>query len=204
MILPKGEIVYKNLKTFFIDIDKFLFSLKRDEFTGQVHFIFPNAECVIFLMEGDVVSGAEEIKGERYSGQKAVKEILALARKNPNGYITVYKLPPETVNLLTKVFSHPVKLIYKNLSAEFSHLGMLIAKLKDEKFTGYIEVQFPQDKKQGIILLEKGLIKAILSEESKIGVKEEMHIELRPTNLRIVEEAQRKGAIFNVFRIQPE
>jgi len=205
MILPKGEIIYKNLKTFFIDIDKFLFTLKKEEFTGEIHLLFPERECVIFLMEGDVVSGAEEKKGERHSGQKAIKNILELARTNPNGRINVYKLSHETVSLLTTIFSHPVRLIYKNLSAEFSHLGMLIAKLKNEAFTGYIEVWFPKKKKHGIILLENGHIKAILTTDLKVEKKkEETHVELRPTDLRVVEEAQREGAFFNVFRISLE
>ncbi|MDL1966941.1 MAG: hypothetical protein LWW90_09835 [Candidatus Desulfofervidus auxilii] len=198
MLFPKGDDIWVNLRTSFIDVDRLLIFLKKEGFTGYVHFIFLNRESLVFFQEGDVINGIEEIEEERKSGPGTVKEILEQARREKNGKITVSKLSLDLVLTLSEIFYFPVKLVYKGLSSEFSHLGLFIAKLKDEAFTGYIEVHFP-DKKQGIISLDKGKIKAIITQESRFRVKKERQTHLKLANLKIVEEAQRKGAIFDVF-----
>ena len=198
MFFPKGNDIWVNLRTLFIDMDRFLIFLKKEGFTGYVHFIFSDRQSMIFFQEGDVINGIEEIEEERKSGPGTVKEILEQARREKNGKITVSKLSLDLVLTLSEIFYFPVKLVYKGLSSEFSHLGLFIAKLKNEAFTGYIEVRFP-DEKQGIISLDRGKIKNILIQESQFRIKKERQTYLKLANLEIVEEAQRKEAIFDVF-----
>jgi hypothetical protein len=196
------KIIYENLKTFFVDIDKFLYFLKKKEFTGEIYFTFPDKECALFLIEGDIVGGvAETNSGERKTGQEAVKAILSLAKTNPEGDIKVYTSSLETVNLLRNIFSYPVKTVYKNLAGDFIYLSTLIAKLKREFFTGYIEIIF-KNKRKGFIIFEKGSIKAVITTKNKVNIdiKEETIIELVPSGLEIIEPTHLKEAQFNIFQ----
>ena len=68
MFLPKGTDVWRNLKTFFINIDKLLLFLKKQEFTGCIHFAFPDQEGIMLLQEGDVVGGIQERNDARKGG----------------------------------------------------------------------------------------------------------------------------------------
>jgi len=199
MFLPKGTDVWRNLKTFFVDVDKLLLFLKKHEFTGFVHFLFPDQEGVILLQEGDAVGGMQERNDARKSGPNAAKEILEIARNETKASITISKLPSETVDIVSEAFRLPAKAIYKNLSSEFSNLAGFVAKAEKEGFTGYIEIHFPKENNEGIILIEKGNIKATITDKMQIGLKNEIEADWKAVNLKIVEEAQKAGVYFDVY-----
>jgi hypothetical protein len=199
MFLPKGTDVWKNLKSFFVDVDKLLLFLKKNEFTGCVHFAFPDQEGVILLQEGDAVGGMQERNEARKSGPSAPKEILMLARNEANTSITISKLPSETVDIVSEAFRLPTRAIYRNLSSEFSNLAGFVAKAKKEGFTGYIEIHFPKENNEGIILIEKGRIKATITDKMQIGLKNEIEADWEALNTKIVEEAQKAGVHFDVY-----
>ena len=199
MFLPKGTDVWRNLKTFFVDVDKLLLFLKKNEFTGCVHFVFPDQEGVILLQEGDAVGGMQARNDARKSGPNAAKEILEIARNETKANITISKLPSETVDIVSEAFRLPAKAIYKNLSSEFSNLAGFVAKAEKEGFTGYIEIHFPKENNEGIILIEKGKIKATITDKMQIGLKNEIEADWKAVNLKIVEEAQKAGVYFDVY-----
>ena len=62
MILPKGEAVYENLRTSFVDLNSFLLSLKEDDFTGYVQLSFWDYEGILFLEAGEIVNATEEAR----------------------------------------------------------------------------------------------------------------------------------------------
>jgi len=107
MFFPKGNDIWVNLRTLFIDMDRFLIFLKKEGFTGYVHFIFSDRQSMIFFQEGDVINGIEEIEEERKSGPGTVKEILEQARREKNGKITVSKLSLDLVLTLSEIFLLP-------------------------------------------------------------------------------------------------
>jgi rRNA processing protein Gar1 len=199
MFLPKGKDVWSNLKTFFVDIDRLLLFLKNQEFIGYIHVVFPDTQGVIFLQEGDVVGGIQDNKENRNGGPDAVKGILERARTEQKASISVSNLSLKTVTIISDVFGFPVKIMHKNLSSDFSDLGRFVAKLGSEEFTGYIEIHFSKDRKEGIIYLEKGKIKASLTEEIQIGLGNESQEDLKVVYSKIIEEAKRVGALFDVF-----
>ncbi|MDJ0828628.1 MAG: hypothetical protein QNI92_02185 [Desulfobacterales bacterium] len=198
MILPKGKLIWTAMRTSFVDVDELMIFLKRDEFTGYVKFEFKDLNGVVFFQEGDVVNGVTEIGNERMSGQSAMKDILEQATNDKKGRLSVSELPVETVAIFSDVFRFSVKLLYKELSSEFSNLGQFIGKLKTEGFTGYLEINFPIDKKQGIIYLEGGEIKAIFTEKLQFRLKEQTQTDSKFIK-SFVEGAQRMGVLFDAY-----
>ncbi len=141
----------------------------------------------------------QEIIEDKKSGREVVKEIIEQARQERNASITISRLPLEAVAIYTEVFGFSARRLYKDLSSEFSHLGKLVAKLQNQGFTGYIEIRFSKREKQNVVFLERGKVKAILTEENQIGQKEKTQTELSLIVSEILEQAQSLGAVFDVF-----
>jgi hypothetical protein len=91
-----------------------------------------------------------------------------------------------------------VRLLHKNLSSKYSHLGEFLEKLQYESFSGCIEVWFPVDDVRGVIFIEDGMTKAIMTEELLVDVKEGTDSQLKFTE-SFVNRAQRLGVHYNAF-----
>jgi len=199
MFLPKGNDVWVDLNISFIEMNKFLVFLKRQDFTGYIRLFLQDTQSVIFIQEGDLVNGVTEVGEERRCGQNEAKEVLNRTRREKAGTITLSRLSLETIVTFSEMFCYSVKRLYKDLSPEFSHLGKFVANLRDQAFTGYIEMRFSSDKKEGIIFFERGKIEAILTEEIEIGLKKQERNDLIHVNLKLLEEAQQHGVTYDVF-----
>jgi hypothetical protein len=198
MILLEGNSVWENLRTSFINIDELLLFLKKHEFNGYFRFLFSDGECVLFLHEGDVVNGLEEFEEKRRCGQQAVKNILQRAYQDKHGTLDVIQLPAATMELLSQVYGSSVRLLSSEINPNKSQLVGLISKLKKDGFSGYLELQFLAEDKQGIICFENGKVKSILTEELLADLKEESAAELKFIQF-FIEKAQHTGVQFKAF-----
>ena len=193
MILPKGLVFYKNLRTSFVNFNEFLLALKDESFTGYVHLSFWDYEGVLFLEEGEIVNALEEDRGRRRGGTEAVRDIMARARTDKEGRIDAYVLSPELVTLLATLPSHEP--LYTDLSTDFTNLGKLLEKLRREAFTGYITAELSGGRGRGMIFLQEGEpIEVLLEVEGGRGIKGVDELD------EMVEEVQRAGAVLNVYR----
>ncbi|MBN2419280.1 MAG: hypothetical protein JXL81_07835 [Deltaproteobacteria bacterium] len=199
MFLPKGRSIWKNLKSFFVDVDRLLLFLKREEFIGYINFTLAGGQSAIFLQEGDAVAGIKELNQERKTGPDALKEILAQARREDNESINVVELPYKKVAMMEEAFGFGCHSIYKDLSSEFSSLKRVITKLENDKFTGFIEIRFQKENKEAILLLEQGKVKGIFADEIQVGLDKESDIALRLITSKTVEEVENSGASFDIF-----
>ncbi|HOP48095.1 MAG TPA: hypothetical protein PK874_10575 [Desulfobacteraceae bacterium] len=199
MFLPKGRSIWKNLNSFFIDIDRLLLFLKREEFIGYINFVATGSQSTIFLQEGDAVAGIKEIKEEKKFGPEAVKEILGQARRENNERINVVELPMKKVAMMALAFGFGCHNLYKDLSTDFSSLKKVMLKLEKDRFTGFIDIHFQRDKKEAILFLEEGRTKAVFTDEIQVGLNEETEIDLRLLTSKTIEEVERTGALFDIF-----
>ncbi len=198
MLLLEGNDLWVNLKTSFVDIDELLLFLKNQKFSGYLQFEFSDSQCALFLQEGDVVNGLVALEEERNVVSKAVRRILVRCRQDQGGTIKVTQLPLANMQFLSAAHSLSVRLLHKNLSSKYSHLGEFIEKLRDEYFSGCIEVWFPVDDNHGIIFIEDGRVKAIMTEELLVDLKEGTDSQLKFTE-SFVNRAQRAGVQYNAF-----
>ena len=198
MVLLEGNVVWENLRTAFVDVDELLLFLKRNEFNGYFHLTFSDCECVLFLHEGDVVNGLEERIEERICGQPAVRNILERSHQDRQGAITVKQLPASTVGLLSRVYLPTVKLIPTDSNTGSKQFVGFVSQLKKERFTGYLELLFTTDEKQGIISFSEGKVKAILTEDLLADLKEESEAELKFIR-SFIERAQKTGVEYEAY-----
>jgi len=172
--------------------------LKNQKFSGYLQFEFSDSQCALFLETGDVVNGLVVLEEERNVGSRAVKRILVRSRQDKAGSIRVTQLPLQNMQFLSEAYRLSVRLLHKNLSSKYSHLGQFLEKLRYESFSGCIEVWFPVDDRRGIIFIEDGRIKAIMTEELLVDLKEGTDSQLKFTE-SFVNRAQRSGVQYNAF-----
>ena len=198
MVLLEGNVVWENLRTSFVNVDELLLFLKRHEFNGYFYFTFADCECVLFLHEGDVVNGLEERIEERLCGQPAVRNILERSHQDKQGSITVKQLPSSTVWLLSRVYRPTVKLMHTESNSDSEQFVGFVSHLKKEGFTGYLELLFTADEKQGIISFDAGKVKVIITEELLADLKEESEEELKFIQ-SFIEKAQKIGVEYEAY-----
>lgn len=198
MLLLGGNDLWINLKTSFVDIDALLLFLKHQHFSGYLNLAFSDSQCAVFIQQGDVVNGVVALEDERNTGSKAVKSILVRSRQDKNGTINVTQLPLQNIKFLSEAYGLSVRLLYRNLSSKYSPIDDFITKLQTEGFSGCLEIWFPVDDKRGIIFLENGRNRAIMTEELLVDLKEETSAQLKFSD-SFINRAQRAGVRFNAF-----
>ncbi|NNF99102.1 MAG: hypothetical protein HKM93_06965 [Desulfobacteraceae bacterium] len=203
MLFARGKNRWTNLRSFFININKLFLFLKQEDFTGYVHILLPNRQGLVLFQEGDVVNGLIEEGENRTSGQSTVRQILGYAEKYNDCRIFVAEFPPETVSVLSEIFSMRVRMVHERLSNEFTNLGKYVGRLNAARFTGYLDVRFPNDRRKGVevILFRNGRITAIVAAHLQIRMdnpdKEKME--------RIREyltDVQHKSLRYSVFTLE--
>jgi hypothetical protein len=191
MILPKGRAAYENLNTSFIEFSELVEDLRRNTFTGFVDVSFWEYEGILFMDSGSIVNAAEEIGSTRTTGQKAVSGIMHQAQEK-NGSVSVYPLAADMVTMLVSVLKSEV--VHSGLNTDFSDLGQLVAKLKSEGHTGYVEITFKGGRDTAMILMRSGeVVESLLSSGSEV-------LSGGQALSQILGTASSVGAVFNVHR----
>lgn len=198
MLLLEGNNLWVNLKTSFVDTDELLLFLKRQRFSGYLRFEFSDSRCAIFILTGDVVNGLVALEDERNIGAGAVRRILIRSRQDKNGAIQVTQLPLQNIRFMSDAYGLSVRLMHRNLSSQYSPLAEFITGLQSEGFSGCIEMWFPIDDKRGSIFLEGGRIKAVMTEDLLVDLKEGTASQLKFAE-SFLNRAQRAGVQYNAF-----
>ncbi len=171
MIFPKRDAVYQNLNTSFTNFGELLVDLKENSFTGVVQVSFWEYDGVLLLDNGNIVNAAQKAEGHTLSGQDAVKAVTEKA-KEKDGSVSVFVQTGEMITMLASMVIS--KVLYENLSTDFTSLEALIGKLEGSDHTGYIEVGFEGDRQMAyIFMLDGRVIDALISSggEEISGVK---------------------------------
>lgn len=157
MLFPKGQPTYENLNTSFTQLDAMLSELKNSQFTGYVQLTAWEYDGILLFDTGNLVNATEQQQDQRRHGPDAAEGIARKSRAK-DGALSVYRMPPETIQLLANLFNSEA--LYKDLSSDLIGLDKLIAKLQSEKHTGFIEINLPQSKHAASIYLRDGQIVA--------------------------------------------
>jgi len=202
MILPKGTPVWQELNTFFVDMQKLIQFIRKQDFNGYIYCRFASDRGVIFLQEGDAVCGMIDDGDRKTRGSKAVKDLLERTRADEEVSLDVTALPLRSVDIITEVLLLAVKPYETDLSAEFLDIEKYVySRLNKDSFTGYVEIHFDDDK-EGIIFLRGGEVQSIVTESLQINRNTATQSELKMFDiyaLKLFERAKGMGARYDVF-----
>ena len=150
MLWPKFKVRLNNLHTYYTDLLKLIEFLKNDLFTGYIQIWKEEKESMIFLDTGQIVKCIEN-KSAKYNDISLQHLIENLGKEE---VIHVFDLPENSVMFWANLYMG--KILYPNLSTDFTDTTRLILKLKRENLTGWMEIHLRQEK--GIIYFQNGEI----------------------------------------------
>jgi hypothetical protein len=190
MIIPKGQAIYENMNSSFAQFGALLAEQKTNHLTGYIRVTAWDYEGILILDNGTTVSAIDETNGRRASGTSAAERIATQAREK-DAALSVYRLSDEIAELLAGLYNS--ELLYKDLASDFTSLERLIAKLKEERHTGYIEIRMTRNQGAAVIFLREGeAVESFFANDGDVfsGLK---------TLDQIIQSAE-EGALFSVYR----
>jgi hypothetical protein len=192
ILIPKEKPVVENLNSYYLNIRKLVEHYQGELSAGAVRFHSQLSEAVLFFDEQNIVSGFFEDRKKKLHGREAIKHIIESSEKT-NFIVSVYSILPERLYFWANLPRS--KVIYKDLSSEFTDLEGLIKKLETENFTGYIDVDVKKDK-GGLLFIYKGEVIGGSSSDGAGDVD-------RSSQYRqdLIARSKEHGGIFNVSRV---
>jgi hypothetical protein len=194
MILPRGEVLHRNLSTAYTDFTALLSTLKTGDFSGVIEIEFPENKGIIFIDSGEIINAEARVEkdSKRIVGQEAIQTVLTLSNQK-DGMINVHRLAPERVAIVASNLEYEV--LFKGLSTDFTRLDKLLLKLREEKHKGFIEVLTKEQQAMGVLFLEGGEpVEMFTTPESGPSVFGRKSIPI------FVENVIKQGAIFDVYQ----
>ncbi len=132
MVLPKGKVLYKNLKTKYVNVEDLIKELRDDRFSGFISVDFDDASGNIIFSSGNVVGAFCD-----FPCDDPVKELIRRSKRP--GIINVYTLPDEIVLVISSVFDGEV--LWKDLPSYVLDFDKFLSYLEDVGFTGVVDLE---------------------------------------------------------------
>ena len=191
MMFPKDRTLYANLNTSFTSFEALIADLKERKLTGYVEVTAPEYAGTLLLSEGELVNAQEVTGGRTIAGPAAARGVLERAGQK-DGTINVFTAFPDVVLLIHRLMdSRP---LYRDLTSAFTSLDRLIAKLRQDRLTGYVEVHVDGAPATGIIYLAGGEpVESVFSSASEAMINGQEALNA------IVQAVNTSGGTFNVF-----
>jgi hypothetical protein len=195
-VIPKGKPILTNLNTYYLNIKNLIEHFQGELGSGGIFFNSSAGKGVLFFDEFDVVSGYIQNRDGEMSGKAAIEFLL----DPPFGYnylVSIHAMEPEDVYYWTQISS--AKVIYDNLSSEFTDIGALIQKLKIERLTGYVDVSIKRGGARGMLFMLNG--KVVGDSLSWTSAKPNM---VTDAQKELISKVKSEGAVFRVFKISAD
>jgi hypothetical protein len=193
IIVPKEQPVIGNLNSYYVKVAKLVEHFQGEIGCGAVHFKSVSAEGILYFDKDEILNGVFRDRAEESAGSNAVAALLAAAA-DTNFSLSVYGIPPEEIYFWSTI--PDAKLIYQDLSTEFTDLEGLIKKMKSEALTGFIEVIIDGGPQGGLLFFNNGEV---------IGGSYSWHQSATSKDTAdqedLIRRSKDKGGIFHVSRM---
>jgi hypothetical protein len=192
VIVPRGNPVFENLNSFYLDLRRLLEHYQGEMGSGAIYLKSPTAEGAIFFEAHELLGGTFESRDEKLAGKAALDRLLSPSPAE-NYQVSIYDVAPEEAYYWSSI--PDAKRIYEDLSTEFTDLEGLIKKMSSEKLSGYIEISLNSELDGGFLFFRNGQVVGgyYFWEKNFSTSKESQDLLLR--------KAKRSGGIFHVSKI---
>jgi len=195
VIVPRGNPVFENLNSYYLDLRRLLEHYQGEMGSGAIYLKSPTAEGAIYFEAHELLGGTFENRGEKLAGKAAVERLLT-PLPSENYQVSIYGVEPEEAYYWSSIPN--AKRIYEDLSTEFTDLEGLIKKMSSERLSGYIEISLNSELDGGFLFFRNGQVVGgyYFWEKNFNASRESQELLLR--------KAKRTGGIFHVSKISVE
>ncbi len=195
IIIPKEIPIITSLNSYYLKIDKLFEHYQGIVDAGCIYFKSPSSEGVIYFDEENLINGVYENKKVTIKGKEAIDLLMGEADIN-NFLITIYEIIPERITFWANLTN--AEDLYKDLSTEFTDLESLIKKMRAEKLTGLIEVNFAKSDMGIMFFLNGELIGSSSSEKKGELLREEEFHQV------LIKKSRENAAMLTVKKVSLE
>ncbi|MBS3809599.1 MAG: hypothetical protein KGY38_05555 [Desulfobacterales bacterium] len=192
IIIPREKPVVQDLNSYYLDIQKLIEHYQGELGAGAVYFKSPVSEAVVFFDEQNLVNGYFEDRNQSLQGRDAIDRIMETAAVN-NFTVSVFRILPERLYFWANLQNS--KMIYKDLTSEFTDLEGLIKKMEAESLTGFIDVELSNGE-GGLLFIYKGKVIGGSSADGAGNVDRS-----REYRDDLIRRSKEYGGKFNVSRV---
>jgi hypothetical protein len=153
-LLPKGKPLAENVPIAKLQLPEALDKLKNVKLTGCAIFDFPDADCVLFYDDGNLISALLRRNKTEQSGAVALTALVDLMIRTVSGRFTVHSFSKK-VNQAVLSLICGVKVICNQELKNFD-LKSLLERIKKERMTATLKIC--TDQRFGMILYNGGEI----------------------------------------------
>ena len=153
MLIPKEKPFLTGLNSYYLYIDKFIEHLQGEIGSGCLYGQSADQEILVYFDEQEIIRSIIQDKGERaqvLQGLEPVKQ--SLSRKN--FLVTIYYLDPSSIFFWGQMPSF--QRVKAKLKTTDISLPDLFFRLRQKKFSGFIDVNLQEHDGGGILFLHQG------------------------------------------------
>lgn len=153
MLIPKEKPFLTGLNSYYLKIDKFIEHLQGEIGSGCLYCHSADQEILVYFDEQEIIRSIIQDKGEQaqvLQGLEAVTQ--SLSRKN--FLVTIYYLDPSSIFFWGQIPSF--QRVQARLTTTDIFLPDLFFRLRQKKFSGFIDVNLQERDEGGILFLHQG------------------------------------------------
>ena len=201
-MIVQGKMIREGLAVGSSEVKDLVDEIKLKKLTGYLYIEFRNYTFVQLIEKGDLTNGFRVIEDQLYSFSHLADAIYSLEGATVSFFGTS---PGALQGMLDMKFGDQ---IYGTLYTSFTDLGKLFQTLNQEKHTGSVEINLPDD--SCVVLMEEGVPTEVVCSEEKKEKEGEREREREDEKLEkmlqsVFDKASSENGVVRVFerRIPP-
>jgi hypothetical protein len=153
MLIPRERPYLEGLNSYYLHLEKLIEHMQGDIGSGGIHCISPNLELFFYFNEQEIISSLVQEKG----GSATFAPSYEIARDRfhgANSSVKVYQLDAHAIFFWAQM--PPFQRAKSSLKSTEIALPDLIFRLKQKRFSGFIDVQLTQRTDSGLLFFHEG------------------------------------------------
>lgn len=153
MLIPREKPYLDGLNNYYLHLEKFIEHMQGDIGSGGIYCKSPNLELFIFFSEDEIIRCLVQNKGEQAVAYP-FSEIANGLFNQANFTVTVYQLASHAIFFWAQM--PPFQRAKSVLKSTEIQLSDLVFRLKQKRFSGFIDAQVVNEADNGVLFFHEG------------------------------------------------
>ena len=153
MLIPKEKPYLAGLNSYYLQLDKFIEHLQGEIGSGCLYCQATDQELLVYFDEQEIIRGITQNKGEHAQVSQSLEPVMESLFKK-NFQVTIYYLDPNSIFFWGQM--PPFKRVKAKLKSTDITLPDIIFRLRQKKFSGFIDVNLQRLDNDAIVFFHQG------------------------------------------------
>ncbi len=153
MLVPKEKPHINGLNSYYLQIANFIEHLQGEIGSGCLYCSAPSHELLVFFEEREIIRSITQQSGEKAKVYRSIQPVLDCIQQRSFD-VTVYLLDPSSIFFWGQIPSF--KRAKARLTTADIPLPDLIFRLRQKKFSGFVDISFQNGENAGLLFFHDG------------------------------------------------